>query len=127
MLQVAEYIKCLQSSIFTHSAVYSYIIMHMTISAVGVFVNTFRFPDDIAWVNTSMCENMRSKQETSCFADRSDIGRWRSGTCCVMLYQKMVMGRGRDWLSTHVWLLIERSWYVPITLRRACQTPKKRI
>ena len=56
MRQVAEYIKYLQSSICTHRAVYSYIIIHLTISAFGVFVNTFRLPDDIPWVSTLKCE-----------------------------------------------------------------------
>ena len=56
MCQIAEYIKYLQSSICTHRAVYSYIIIHMTISAFGVFVNTFRLPDDIPWVSTSRFE-----------------------------------------------------------------------
>ena len=54
--QDAEYIKHLKSSICTHRAVYSYIIIHMIISAFGVFVNTFRLPDDIPWVSTSRCE-----------------------------------------------------------------------
>ena len=56
MRQVAEYIKYLQSSICTHRAVYSYIIIHMIISAFGVFVNTCRLPDHIPWVSTSRCE-----------------------------------------------------------------------
>ena len=37
------------------------------------------------------------RQETSCCADRSDIGRWRSSTCCVILDRATVVGRGRDW------------------------------
>ena len=36
----------------SHSAVYSYKIIHMIISEFGVFVNTFWLPDDIPWVNT---------------------------------------------------------------------------
>ena len=64
----------------------------------------------------------RPKQETSCCADRSDIGRWRSSTCCVILYRATVVGCGRDLLSTHVWLSVERSCDVPIMLRGASQT-----
>ena len=45
---------------------------------------------------------MRPKQETSCCADRSHIGRWRSSTCCVISYRATFVGRGRDWLSEHV-------------------------
>ena len=47
------------SAKFNMCAVYSLynnIIMHMTISALGVFVNTFRLPDDIPLVSTSRCE-----------------------------------------------------------------------
>ena len=62
-------------AICTHRAVYSYIIIHMIISALSVFVNTFRFLDHIPWVSTSRCEKLRPKQETSCCTDRSDIGR----------------------------------------------------
>ena len=55
--QVAEYIKYLKISICTHQAVYSFIIIiHMIISAVGVFVNTFRLSDEIPWVSTLRCE-----------------------------------------------------------------------
>ena len=50
------------------------------------------------------------KQETCCCADRSDIGSWRSRTCCVIFYRATVMGRGRDSLSEHGWLSVERSW-----------------
>ena len=35
-----------------------------------------------------------------------------------------IVGRGRDWLSAHVWLSVERSWDVPIMLRGASQTQK---
>ena len=35
------------------------------------------------------------RQETSCCADRSDIGCWRSSTCCVILDRATVVGRGR--------------------------------
>ena len=35
--------------------IYIYII-HMVISAFGVFVNTFLLPDDIPWVSTSRRE-----------------------------------------------------------------------
>ena len=56
MRQVAKCIEYLQSSICTQLAVYSYIIIHMIISASGVFVNTFRLPDDIPWVSTSRRE-----------------------------------------------------------------------
>ena len=55
MRQVAENIKYMQSSICTHRAVYSYIIIHMIISAFGVFVNTFRLPDDIPWKGVKRC------------------------------------------------------------------------
>ena len=54
----------------------------------------------------------RPKQKTSCCADRSDIGRWHSCTCCVILYRATFVGRGRDWLSEHAWLSFERSWDV---------------
>ena len=57
---------------------YSYILIHMIISAFGVFVNTFRLPDHIPWASTSRCEKKGPKQETSCCADRSDIGCCRS-------------------------------------------------
>ena len=70
---------------------------------------------------------MLPKQKPICCAGRSDIGRWRSRTCSVMLYRATVVGRGKDWLSAHVWLSGERLWYVPIMLRRASQTPKMRI
>ena len=56
MRQVAEYMKHLKSSICTHRAVYSYIIIYMIISAFGVFVNTILLPDDIPWVSSSRCE-----------------------------------------------------------------------
>ena len=37
--------------------IYIYIyIIHMIISAFGVFVNTILLPDDIPWVSTSRCE-----------------------------------------------------------------------
>ena len=65
------------------------------------------------------------RQETSCCADRSDIGRWRSSTCCVILDRATVVGRGRDWLSEHVWLSVERSWDVPIMLRLAGSNSKE--
>ena len=65
------------------------------------------------------------RQETSCCADRSDIGRWRSSTCCVILDRATVVGRGRDWLSEHVWLSVERSWHVPIMLRLAGSNSKE--
>ena len=73
MRNVAQYIKYLQSSICTHRTVYTYILIHMIISAFGVFVNTFRLPDHIPWASTSRCEKKGPKQETSCCADRSDI------------------------------------------------------
>ena len=39
------------------SYIYIYIyIIHMVISAFGVFVNTFWLPDDIPWVGTSRRE-----------------------------------------------------------------------
>ena len=49
MRQVADYIKYLKSSVCrrTHRAVYSYIIIHIIISAFGVFVITSRLADDI--------------------------------------------------------------------------------
>ena len=72
------HIKYLQSSICTHRTVYSYILIHMIISAFGVFVNTFRLPDHIPWASTSRCEKKGPKQETSCCADWSDIGCCRS-------------------------------------------------
>ena len=56
MRQVAKNTQYLQSSICTHRAVYSYIIIHMIISTFGVFVSTFRLPDDIPWVSTSRRE-----------------------------------------------------------------------
>ena len=56
MRQVGEYIKDLKSTICSHRAVYSCIIIHRIISVFGVFVNTFRLPDDIPWVSTSRCE-----------------------------------------------------------------------
>ena len=56
MRHVAEYITYLKSSICTHRAMYSHIIIHMIISAFGVFENTFRLPDDIPWDSTSTCE-----------------------------------------------------------------------
>ena len=65
------------------------------------------------------------RKETSCCADRSDIGRWCSSTCCVILDRSTVKGRGRDWLSEHVWLSVERSWDVPIMLRRAGSNSKE--
>ena len=51
---------------------------------------------------------MRPKQETSCCAGRSDIGRWRSHTL-RNLYRATVTGRGRDWLLAHVWLAVHRT------------------
>ena len=44
---------------YTSRCVYIYIyiyIIHMAISAFGVFVNTILLPDDIHWVSTSRCE-----------------------------------------------------------------------
>ena len=105
---------------FTSRCAVVYIIIHMIISAFGVFVNTLRLPDHIPWVSTSRCETIRPKKETSFCADRSDICRWRSRTCYVMFYRATVVGRGRDWLSAHVWLSVERSRGVPIMLRSAC-------
>ena len=65
------------------------------------------------------------RQETSCCADRSDIGRWRASTCCVILDRATVVGRGRASLFEHVWLAVERSWDVPIMLRRAGSNSKE--
>ena len=75
LMEVADYIKYLQSPICTHRTdptVYSYIIKHVITSAFGVFVNTFQLPDRIPWVSISRCEKMRPKQETSCNANSKE-------------------------------------------------------
>ena len=121
------HIKYLQSSICTHRTVYSYILIHMIISAFGVFVNTFRLPDHIPWASTSRCEKKGPKQETSCCADRSDIGCCRSSRSHML--RNVLPGdiRGaRHWLSANLWLYIERSSDVPFMLH-ATPSPKKRI
>ena len=59
------------------------------------------------------------RQETSCCADRSDIGH------CVILDRATVVGRGRDSLFEHVWLSVERPWDVPIMLPRAGSNSKE--
>ena len=64
----------------------------------------------------------RPKQETSCCGDRSDIGCWRSRSCCVISYRATFVGRGIDWLPEHAWLSVERLWNVTNMLRRASQT-----
>ena len=64
---------------------------------------------------------------SSCCGDRSDIGSWRSRSCCVILYRATFVGRGRDRLSEHAWLSVERLWDVTNMLRRANQTTKNRI
>ena len=51
--------------------------------------------------------------ETSCCADRSDIGAF--------------VGRDSDWLSEHAWPSVKRLWDVTNMLRRASQTTKGRI
>ena len=114
--------------IFIYIYIYIYII-HMVISACGVFVNTYHdrsmiFPGS-ALRGVNRCG--RPKQETSCCGDQSDIGCWRSRSCCVTLYLATFVGRGTDWQSEHAWLSVERSWDVTNMLRRASQTPKKRI
>ena len=130
MRHVAQYIKYLQSSICTHRIVYSHILIHRIISAFGVFINRFQVPDHILWDWSALrgvnrCG--RPKQATSCCGDRSDIGCWRSRSCCVTLYRATFMGRGRDWLSEHAWLSVERLWDVTNMLRRTSQTRKNRI
>ena len=67
----------------------------------------------------------RPKQETSCCADRSDIGRQD-------MLRNFVPDDGRGaWqrLAVHarVTLSVEQSWDVPIMLRGASQTRKKRL
>ena len=49
-------------NMFTSRCVVVYIIIHMIISAFGVFVNTLRLPDHIPWVSTPRCETIRPKK-----------------------------------------------------------------
>ena len=48
---------------YTSRCVIVYIIIHMIISAFGVFVNTFRLPDHIPYVSTPRCETIRPKRD----------------------------------------------------------------
>jgi hypothetical protein len=50
-------------NMYTSRCVVVYIIIHMIISAFGVFVNTFRLPDHIPWVSTPRCETIRPKRD----------------------------------------------------------------
>ena len=46
---------CIYIHIYIYN-IYIIYIIHMVISAFGVFVNTILLPDDIPWVSTSRCE-----------------------------------------------------------------------
>ena len=53
------------------------------------------------------------------------VNRCGKRQVAALIEATSVVGRGRDWLPEHVWLSVERSWDVPIMLRRAGSNSKE--